>query len=150
LHLMWKTSYQDYFTNSSIDILKADAKKQHEAAWPFIKRVIRKHAIQSPAIVIDGWHLRPGSVAELDFPNVWSGWIVITPSVLVEREKKNREWLQGSSSPERMLENFLARSLWYNDLIKEQATAFHMNILPQEGDASVDDLCNMILKAIDG
>lgn len=81
--------------------------------------------------------------------NIWSGWIVISLTVLIEREKKNQKWLQGSTSPERMLENFLARSLWYNDLIKNQASALHMNILPQPGDASVDDLCTMILKTID-
>lgn len=49
-----------------------------------------------------------------------------------------------------MLENFLARSLWYNDLIKEQASELDMNILLQTGDASVGDLGKMILEAIDG
>jgi hypothetical protein len=102
----------------------------------------------SSPIVIDGWHLRPGKVAELNLHGVWSGWIVISPSVLVEREKKNLQWLQGSSDPDRMLENFLARSLWYNDLIRQQATELQMNILPQPGDASVDDLCKMILETI--
>jgi hypothetical protein len=82
--------------------------------------------------------------------HIWSGWIVISPSILVEREKKNLQWMQGSSDPERMLENFLARSLWYNDLIKEQASELDMNILLQTGDASVGDLCKMILEAIDG
>lgn len=94
--------------------------------------------------------LRPSRVAELDLDNIWSGWIVISPGVLAEREKKNLNWLQGSSSPERMLENFLARSLWYNDLIKEHASALQMTILPQTGNVSVDHLCNMILKTIDG
>jgi hypothetical protein len=82
--------------------------------------------------------------------HIWSGWIVISPSILVEREKKNLQWMQGSSDPERMLENFLARSLWYNDLIKEQASELDMNILLQTGDASVGDLGKMILEAIDG
>ena len=143
--------YLDYFTNSSVDQLKSDADLQHEATWPFVKNLILKHSTWAPSpIVIDGWHLRPSRVAELDLDNIWSGWIVISPAVLVEREKKNLNWLQGSSSPERMLENFLARSLWYNNLIKEQASALQMTILPQTGNVSVDDLCNMILKTIDG
>ena len=147
---MNKMPHVEYFTNSSVEQLKADANMQHEAAWQFIKSLILKHATWDPSpIVIDGWHLRPSKVAELDLPTIWSGWIVISPSVLVEREKKNLEWLQGSSSPERMLENFQARSLWYNDLIKEEASQLQMNILPQEGDTSIDDLCSMILKRID-
>lgn len=150
LHIMNKMPHVEYFTNSSVEQLKADANMQHEAAWQFIKSLILKHATWDPSpIVIDGWHLRPSKVAELDLPTIWSGWIVISPSVLVEREKKNLEWLQGSSSPERMLENFQARSLWYNDLIKEEASQLQMNILPQEGDTSIDDLCSMILKRID-
>ncbi|HKY53122.1 MAG TPA: hypothetical protein VJM08_02400 [Anaerolineales bacterium] len=151
LHIMNKMPHVEYFTNSSVDQLQADANMQHEAAWPFVKSLILKHATWDPSpIVIDGWHLRPGKVAELNLPNIWSGWIVISPSVLVERERKNLQWFQGSSSPERMLENFQARSLWYNDLIKEEASQLHMNILPQEGDTSIDELCNMILKTIDG
>jgi 2-phosphoglycerate kinase len=151
LHIMNKMPHVEYFTNSSVDQLKADANVQHEATWPFVKGLILKHATWAPSpIVIDGWHLRPSKVAELNLPNIWSGWIVISPSVLEERERKNLQWFEGSSSPERMLENFQARSLWYNDLIKEQASALQMNILPQTGDASVDDLCNLILKRIDG
>jgi 2-phosphoglycerate kinase len=151
LHVMRKVPYLEYFTNSSVDQLETDANVQHAAAWPFVKNLILKHGVWAPSpIVIDGWHLRPGKVAELKLDNVWSGWIVISPSVLIEREKKNLKWLQGSSSPERMHENFLARSLWFNDLIKEEATSLQMNILPQTGNASVDDLCNMILNSIDG
>ena len=146
LHIMRKTPYLEYFTNSSVEKLKADATLQHEAAWPLVKRVIRKHAGWGSAIVIDGWHLRPSKVAQLEQKNVWSGWIVPLASVLEEREKKNVEWLQGSPDPERMLENFLARSLWYNDLIKEQATELQMNILLQEGEKSVEELCQLVLE----
>ena len=151
LHIMKNVPYLDYFTNSSLDQLKADANLQHEATWPFVKNLILKHTTWAPSpLVIDGWHLRPSRVAELDLDNILSAWIVISPEALVEREKKNLNWLQGSSSPERMLENFLARSLWYNNLIKEQASALQMKILPQTGNVSVDDLCKMILKTIDG
>lgn len=66
-------------------------------------------------------------------------------SVLEEREKKNVEWLKGSPDPERMLDNFLARSLWFNDLIREQATELQMNILVQGGERSVEELCQMVL-----
>lgn len=145
LHIMKKTPYLAYFTNSSVEKLKADATLQHEAAWPLVKKVIRKHAGWGSSIVIDGWHLRPNKVSQLDEKTVWSGWIVPSVSVLEEREKKNVEWLQGSPDPERMLQNFLARSLWYNELIKEQATELQMNILLQDGEKSVEELCQLIL-----
>ena len=48
-----------------------------------------------------------------------------------------------------MLENFLARSLWYNDLIKQQASELQMNILPQAGEMSVDELCEVVISRSD-
>jgi len=146
LHLMWKTSHLDYFTHSSTDKLKADAVRQHEATWPFIERVIRKHALEGAPIVIDGWHLWPGRVSQLQLENVWAGWIIVAPSVLEGRERKNVEWLQGSSDPERMFGNFMSRSLWFNSLMEEQANELQMNILSQHGKTSVDELCEMILE----
>ena len=150
LHVMKKVPSLEYFTNSSVDQLKADATLQHEATWPLVKQVVWKHATWESAIVIDGWHLRPSRVAQLKLDNVWSGWIVASDKVLEERERKNVGWFQDSPNPERMLENFLARSLWYNDLIKQQATELQMNILPQAGETSVDELCKMVLERSDG
>ena len=145
LHFMRGQPFQEYFTYSSVERLKADATLQHEAAWPIVKRVIRKHASWGFAIVIDGWHLRPSAVSQLREENIWSGWIVLSASVLDERERKNKDWLKGSPDPERMLENFLARSFWYNTLIKEQAAELQMNILVQNGEKSVEALCQMVL-----
>jgi 2-phosphoglycerate kinase len=145
LHLMWKTSHLEYFTNSSTDELIADAKRQHDTAWPFIERVIHKHAKGGTSIVIDGWHLWPERVYKLGLENVWAGWIIVAPDVLEAREKKNTAWIEGSSDPDRMLNNFLARSFWYNDAVKEQAAALNMNTIYQDGTRSVDQLCEDIL-----
>ena len=145
LHLMWNTSHTDYFTNNSPHKLIADAKKQHEVAWPFIESVIQKYANQGISIVIDGWHLWPDCVAQLAVKNLWAGWIVIAPEVLEERERNNIAWVQGSTDPDRMLTNFLARSFWCNNAVKEQATSLKMNILFQNGNRSVDELIKSIM-----
>ena len=84
-------------------------------------------------------------VAQLGLDNVWSGWIVPSDSVLEERETKIGEWMRKSSNPKRTLENFLARSLWFNDLVRRQTNELGMNILPQPGDTTVDELCEMVL-----
>jgi 2-phosphoglycerate kinase len=149
LHVMSKVPSIEYFTNSSVEQLKADATLQHEAVWPMVKQVVRKHALQGSPIVIDGWHMRPNWVAQLKLANVWSGWIVTSAAVLEEREKK-LAWYQESTNPEQMLANFLARSLWYNNLIKEQATQYQMTILPQSGDSSAGQLCDMVLEDLGG
>ena len=145
LHLMWKTSHLDYFTNSSVDKLTEDAIRQHEAAWPFVQQVIRKYAERGLAIVIDGWHLWPHRVAALNLNNLWAGWLVASPAVLKDRERKNLGWLQGSSDPDRMLDNFLGRSFWFNNLMREETARLKMNLLAQPGDRSVEELCEIVL-----
>ena len=144
LHIMRKVPSLEYFTNSTLEQLKADATAQHEAVWPMVEQVVRKHAAWGSPIVIDGWYIRPNWVAQLKLDNAWPGWIVASPEVLEKREK-DVAWYQNSTDPERMLKNFLARSLWYNDLIKEQATELKMSILPQTGGTSVDELISMVL-----
>jgi len=146
LHAMRKIPYLEYYTYSSISQLKDDATLRHEASWPMVESIIQKYVKGETTIVIDGWHLRPNIVSKLKLKNVWSGWIVIDPKILEKRERKNVAWLQGSPDPERMLENFLARSLWYNNLIKEQASKHKMNILFQDGTTSVDELCKWVLE----
>lgn len=148
LHVMRMVPYLDYFTNNSLDKHKKDAAVQHEATWPIVERVIRKHATHGSGIVIDGWHLRPNYVAQLDLENVLPVWIIAEPSVLEDRERGNQEWLQGSTDPDRMLENFIARSLWYNDLIKKEANKLGMHILTQTGTVSVDQLCSEVIEKI--
>lgn len=135
----------EYFTDSSVERLVADATQRHEATWPMVEAVIRKHASTGGTpIVIDGWHLRPSQVAALSLDNVWSGWLAPAPEVLEQRERAFG-FHAGSADPERMLANFLARSHWHNRLIAEQATGFGMALLRQPGNVSVDDLCDRIL-----
>ena len=120
LHVMRKGPHTEYYTNSTVDQLKADATLRHEATWPMVKQLIRKYINLRSGIVIDGWHIRPSWVNQLNLDHIWSGWIVISPKVLEQRERQNgASFLKGSSNPEKMFENFMARSLWYNNLMKE-------------------------------
>ncbi|WP_420642203.1 zeta toxin family protein [Candidatus Leptofilum sp.] len=145
LHALRKGPHTQYFTNSSVDQLIADATLRHEGSWPMVRQLVQKYTKQRRGLVIDGWHMRPEWVANLQMENVWAGWLVIDPDVLEARECKNEAWLAGSSDPERMLRNFMGRSLWYNSLIKEQAEASEMNVLYQDGTKSVEDLCQLVL-----
>ena len=146
LHVMRRAAHLEYFTDSTMQQLEDDATLHHEAIWPVIEGVVRRHAMFGPSIVIDGWHLTPHRVAQLKLNNVRSGWIVASPAVLEERERTNTHWMQDSRNPKRMLENFLARSLWFNDLIERQARELHMTILRQDGERSVGQLCDMLLQ----
>lgn len=148
LHLMWQTSHLTYFTDSPVEKLKADAIAQHQAAWPIIERLIKKYATLGSKLVMDGWHIWPQRVAALPYDNVWAGWIVAAPAVLEARERRNRGWTNGSTNPEQMLDNFLGRSLWFNEFIQQQAAERGMPILRQTGNVSAAALCDAVLKTL--
>jgi len=146
LYLFRDMSHVEYFTNSSFEQLRSDAERQSGAIWPFVKNLIVKHfRWTTTPVVIDGWHLRPHRVAELSSNEIDANWIYIAPTALERRERKNIEFLQGSSDPEKMFRNFLSRSLWCNDLVRDQAEAAGMTVIHQAGDTSVSDLCDAIL-----
>ncbi|GJM41023.1 MAG: hypothetical protein DHS20C20_13050 [Ardenticatenaceae bacterium] len=145
IHALRKGPHTEYYTNSSVDQLIADATLRHKGTWPMVQQLINKYVNLKRGIVIDGWHIRPKWVADLKQKNVWAGWIVIDPDVLEARERQNEAWLKGSTDPERMFANFMGRSLWYNSLVKEQAETLQMNILYQDGSKSVEELCQIVL-----
>ena len=119
---MNKPNYTEYFTNSPVEKLIADATLQHEAIWPAVERTIRNHATWGTPIVIDGWHLRPEWTQSLNLEEVSAHWLVIEPDVLEARERKNVDFVSMSDDPQQMLHRFVARSLWYNDLIEKLAS----------------------------
>lgn len=145
LHAMRKIPHVEYFTNGNLEQFKADAMLRHEATLPMVERVIRKYLAEGSGIVMDGWHMNPKWFAELALENVKAYWLVVDEKVLHAREAQN-EYFQQSPNPDKMLANFLARSYWYNDLIKQQATELQMHILYQTGDISVEQLCQRILE----
>ena len=146
LYLFRNMSHLEYFTNSSLERIKSDAERQHEAVWPFVKNLIARHFDWTTTpIVIDGWHLRPHRIAEMADDRIDANWLYIAPEALKQREQQNEAWTDGASDRQRMLENFLARSLWFNELIKREATDLGMTVIYQAGTTSVDELCDAIL-----
>jgi len=144
LHVMNKPNYTEYFTNSPVEKLIVDATIQHEALWPAVERTIRNHATWGRPIVIDGWHLRPEWTQSLDLDRVSVHWIVIEPDVLEARERNNADFVSESDNPQQMLSRFVARSLWFNELIEAQAKSRGDQILRQDGTQTVDDLCRQV------
>jgi 2-phosphoglycerate kinase len=147
LHVMNVPNSVDYFTVSTVDKLTADSTEQHRAFWPALERVIRNRAASKSAIVIDGWFMRPKNIVELGLDNVTAFWLVADRDVLEERECR-LDFFRGSANPEQMLQNFLGRSFWFNDLIRREATQLKQNILYEDGNTTVEALCDTAMNQL--
>jgi hypothetical protein len=128
--------------------LIGDALALEEAMWPAITRVIRSHLASHTPTTIDWWLLSPVRVHQLAEAGVTSVWLHVAPDVLEARERRNVEFLAGSSDPGRMFSQFMARSLWRNELVAAQARELGMPVLSQSGGETVEDLAAAVLELI--
>ena len=117
--------------------------------WPVLERLIHRHVADKAPIVLDWWLFNPEKVAALPSHVAKSVWLHIDPVVLEERERSNTAFRDGSSDPDRMHANFMARSYWRNDLISRQAAAVGLPVIHQTGNRSVDDLAIETIRVLD-
>lgn len=137
-----------YFTGGPPQRLIDDALELERATWPVVEALAAKHLRDSPPIVIDWWLLRPSDVVALDQALVGSVWIHIDPDVLWDRERRNTGFVAGSPDPERMLENFMHRSLWRNELVVREADELGLAVLRLDGSEAPDVVVDLAVEAL--
>jgi len=145
LHCMRRLPSAEYFTETEPAALIADAVAQHAALLPAIEAVVRYRAVNGPPAVIDGWFVTPEDVQRWDLPSVRAVWLVTSEAVLVARERAFAGFYAGSAAPERMLRHFVARSLWHDARIREQAGRLGLPLLEHDGRESPDELATRAL-----
>lgn len=140
LHVMARGGHTAYFTEGPVERLIADAEDLSRTMWPALERVILSHLRTKGPVVLDWWLFSPGLVASLG-AEVGSVWLWIEPDVLAARERElSSDFVAGSRDPERMMANFMARSLWRNGLVRAEAEDLGLPILTQHGTKDVDAL----------
>lgn len=149
LHSSRGIGHLEYFTEGPPDRLIADAVALEDVMWPVLKRLIHRHSTANAPIVLDWWLFNPDKVAELPSGAATSVWLYIDPQVLEARERGNTEFRKGSSDPDRMHSNFMARSYWRSALIEERATACGLPVIHQPGNRSVADLTAETIQLLD-
>jgi len=142
------SDYEGYFTNRSREEIVEHSIIEHEAAWPAIRHVVRRRRKADEPIVIDGWYFHPIYIPDLGIDQVHSYWLHVDRAELERRERILHKPFTNTSEPEKMLQNFLARSYWYNDLVKEEAEELGLPILNQDGTKSVDELVNEVIRQL--
>ena len=137
-----------YFSDGTTNAMIDDARALERAMWPAVERVAMYRAVSGPPVVIDWWLLSPDRLASLDSEVVASVWLHIDPAVLEARERSNTEFFAQSEDPERMLANFMSRSLWRNELVEDRAQALGLPLLHQDGEKTTDQLVDEAFAAL--
>ena len=101
LHRAGGVGHLDYFTDSSPRRLIDDAVALHDAMWPTLERVIRRHVTDKAPIVLDWWLFDPAALANSSGGAVRSVWLHVEPAELHRRERELSDFREGSHDPER-------------------------------------------------
>lgn len=147
-HPIGEAGHLAYFTNGHPEQLIADAIATQDAAWPVVRGVLRRRQLVGHPVVVDWWLLDPRKVAATAPRGTASAWLHIDADVLLERERANQEFFRASSDPQRMLDNFMARSLWRNQLVRDAAAQLHLPIIHQDGSRAVEELTDEVISRL--
>lgn len=147
-HPMARGGHVAYFTDGPPEKLIADAMAMQDAAWPVVERVLRYRQLGRSPVVVDWWLLDPHHVVSAAPDGTAAVWLHVDADVLLRRERANEDFFGLSSDPDRMLDNFMARSLWRNEYVKDAATCVDLPVIHQDGGRSVDELTNEVISRL--
>lgn len=135
-----------YFTETPPEQLIANASELALTVWLMAERVIRHHRASETPLVMDHWLFEPELIASLDPPAAVL-WLYIDPAAL-ERRERATNFTDGSTDPETMHRNFMARSLWRNEYLAARAEEFGQPVLLLSGEESPHDVLSAALRLL--
>jgi 2-phosphoglycerate kinase len=119
-HYMGAMDYRDYYATTDVETLIRHSDDQHAALWPAIRALFQNHESWGNPIVIEGWALRPGYVAELS--GSISGVFLTADDDLIEDRVRCSAFCAGAPHQQAILNSYLERSLRYNAELRQQVS----------------------------
>ena len=126
LHILEHKDHRKYFIKNSVARLVADAEYCIEGLWPAVKKIIIKHTEQAAPILIEGWHLLPKKLAQLDLPNIFSIWLVTQRDFFEQKIAQQAELFRQIPMGQELSRKFIDRSAIVNDNIRQAASSWKL------------------------
>ncbi len=92
--------------------------------------------------------MQPEQVAELNLPRVQSLWLVVNETALECRIRNAKGFLQGASDVEKLIQQFLGRTIWFNRHIRQTAIELGMPILELPAGVTLDEVTTLAVTAL--
>ena len=147
-HLMDGYDYREYYIARSLDELIEDIRLGHEALWPAVEAVIRKHSTWAEPVVIEGWALWPERVSKILFKDVAALWLIPGEETLRDRIINSVDFYGGASDEKSMIRKYLERSFWYNSHLKETIERLDLDAIYLPDDATLDEIISLCLEKL--
>lgn len=113
----WET--QEYYVHHPVDKLILHTIERFKFFRKAIEAVVKSHVSREEPIVIEGFGLWPEEFKNLNLPDVGMVWLVADEILLDKRTRNIKPLYEGASDEERMIQNYVGRSVWYNSKVIE-------------------------------
>ena len=143
-------NYLDYYADSEKEQLIDDIVEYHKWHEKAIHTLIDVHSTWSTPLVMEGWALYPSKHAMISNDNVFSVWLIAEEGLLKERLLKDNGFYQNAKNPEKVLENYLYRSEWYNQKVWEECREGSYNHIIVKNETTREEIVETILAMIKG
>ena len=123
-HLMAGWTTQEYYVNHTVDELVTHNMERLKVFRSAIEGVIKSHITKEDPVVIEGFGLWPEYIKQLNLPDIGMVWLVADENLLDKRTRAMKPFYQGASDEEKIIQNYVGRSVWYNSQLIKAVSKF--------------------------
>lgn len=142
----WET--QEYYVHHPADTLILHTIERFKIFRKAIEAVVKSHVSREEPIVIEGFGLWPEELKNLNLPDVGMVWLVADETLLDKRTRNIKPLYEGASDEERMIQNYVGRSVWYNSKVIEAVGRLDIPSVKVSDELSVEALSVALLKIL--
>jgi len=147
-HFMAGWTTQEYYVHHTADELIFHTLERFKTFRSAIEGVIKSHIAREIPIVIEGWGLWPEEIKNLNLSNVGMVWLVADEALLEQRTRNITPLYKGASDEEKMIQNYVGRSIWYNSQTIEAVARLGIQSIKVSEKLSAEDLSDALLNVL--
>ncbi|EST26277.1 hypothetical protein N566_24025 [Streptomycetaceae bacterium MP113-05] len=141
----------EHYASLTVDELITSVLDHYAGLWPRIETLIATHAAgdgPGAGLVLEGSALWPATVAGLRHPRTAAVWLTADDAVLRARMHDASGYDTATEDERRLVDAFLARSVRFQDLLRETLATFGLNALEVGPSRPVPAAADAVLDAV--
>jgi 2-phosphoglycerate kinase len=140
----------EHYLSLSLEELIEDVLHHYKRLQPKIHSLIMTHVTDKSTspLILEGSALWPEFVSQLKVDNTAAIWLTASDSLFETRIHHESQIEKAKATEKKMIQNFLARTLRYNEEMMRSVNELGLASINVESASSLDDLSNKCLKLL--
>ena len=97
---------------------------------------------------MEGYALYPSQLSMINSDRVFSIWLIADDGLLEKRLANDEAFYQAAKEPEKVIENYLHRSKWYNEEVYKQCKGNNHNHIIVREETTANEIVEGILELL--